>query len=332
MQPETSKHIPSVTMLRGIASLAVCIMHFIGTVPSKTLNEIGIYGGYGVPIFFVISGFIIPYALYHSGYTIPNYFKFLLKRGIRLEIPYLLTILLIIVISYLAQLSPDQTIPVVEVFDRNTLYHLFYLVGFMDGQWLSPVFWTLAIEFQFYLFIGLLFPLLIHKNTGVKGVICLLLCAMPFFSTDVRYFSSYMFTFLPGILLFFFMTKQINLNLFILAGIVLLAVIYLKTGTQGLVSPLIAAGFILFVKKPIKPLMFLGTISYSIYLLHTPIGTDGIINFMQNYILSDNGRILLMLFSLPLVIYVAWVFYRIVEKPAQHLAGKIKYKNQRIIK
>lgn len=329
MQPLTSTNIPSVTMLRGIASLAVCIMHLIGTVPSKTLNEIGTYGGYGVPIFFVISGFIIPYALYHSGYTITNYFKFILKRIIRLEIPYLLTILLIILISYLAQITPGHSIPIIELFDRNTFYHVFYLVGFMDGTWLSPVFWTLAIEFQFYLFIGLLFPLLMNKNTVIQVLTFLLLCLMPFFSNDVRYFSSYMFTFLPGILLFYFMTRQINVNLFIFSGIVLLTIIYLKMGMQGLVSPVIVIAFILFVNKPIQPLVFLGTISYSLYLLHTPIGTDGIINFMQNYIHSDSGRIALLFFALPLVIIVAWIFYKIVEQPSQTVARKIQYKNQR---
>lgn len=325
MQSETSKHIPSVTMLRGIASLAVCMMHFFGTVPSKTLNEIGIYGGYGVPIFFVISGFIIPYTLYHSAYKINNYFKFLLKRVIRLEIPYLLTILLIILISFLAQLSSDHSLPTVKLFDKNTFYHVFYVVGIMDGKWLSPVFWTLAIEFQFYLFIGLVFPLLTNKNTLVVLTTLLLLCIMPFFSNDVRYFSSYMFTFLPGILLFFFMTRKIDLNVFIVSGILLLALIYVKTGMQGLVSPVIVVSFILFVKKPIKPLIFLGTISYSLYLLHTPIGTDGIIHFMQNHIHSDSGRIWLMLFSFIIVLTIARGFYRVVERPAKKMAEKIKY-------
>lgn len=325
MQSETSKYIPSVTMLRGIACLAVCMMHFFGTVPSKTLNEIGIYGGYGVPIFFVISGFIIPYTLYHSAYKINNYFKFLLKRVIRLEIPYLLTILLIILISALAQLSAEPSVSTVKLFDKNTFYHVFYLVGIMDGKWLSPVFWTLAIEFQFYLFIGLLFPLLTNKNRIITLLTFLLLSVMPFFSNDVRYFSSYMFTFLPGILLFFFMTRQIDLNVFIVAGILLLMLIYIKTGMQGLVSPVIAVGFILFVKKPIKPLIFLGTISYSLYLLHTPIGTDGIIHFMQNYIQGDSGRIWLMLFSFPVVVFLSWLFYRAIEKKSQSIAGEIKY-------
>ncbi len=325
MRSETSKYIPSVTMLRGIACMAVCIMHFFGTVPSKTLNEIGIYGGYGVPVFFVISGFIIPYALYHSGYKINNYFKFLLKRVIRLEIPYLLTILLIILISGLSQLSSEHSVTGVTLFDKNTFYNVFYLAGIMDGKWLSPVFWTLAIEFQFYLFIGLVFPLLIHKNKIITLLIFLLLSVMPFFSNDVRYFSSYMFTFLPGILLFFFMTHRIDRNVFIVAGISLLALIYVKTGAQGLISPIIAVSFILLVKKPIKPLIFLGTISYSLYLLHTPIGTDGIIHFMQNYIQSDSGRIWLMLFSFPLVVAIAWLFYRGIEKKSQSIAEKIKY-------
>lgn len=325
MQPEKSTNIPSVTMLRGIAALGVCIMHFFGSVPSTTINEIGKYGGYGVPIFFVISGFIIPYALYHSGYTIHNYFKFILKRVVRLEIPYLLTIVVIISISYFAQLSPYHATEAVDLFDRNTFFHLFYLVGFMDGTWLNPVFWTLAIEFQFYLFIGLLFPLLISKNAMVKYSILILLCLIPFLVDDNRFFASYFLTFLPGLLLFLFMCDQIHLNAFIFSGIIVLALCYVKVGMPGVVAPIIATGFILFVKKPIKPLIFLGTISYSLYLLHTPIGTDGIINFMENFITSDTGRIGWMFISLPLVIFVAWIFYRAVEKPAQNIARNIKY-------
>ena len=39
-----------------------------------------------------------------------------------------------------------------------------YTVDYLHTDWFNPVFWTLAIEFQFYLIIGLVFPLLFAKN------------------------------------------------------------------------------------------------------------------------------------------------------------------------
>ena len=326
MQYTLGKNLPSVTMLRGIACLAVCIAHLTGTVNSKIIQEIGHYGTSGVAIFFVISGFIIPYALYYSSYQISNYPDFLLKRIIRLDPPYLLSILGIFLLSCIAQFSPYHTAGIIEIFNINTLYHLFYLVEIFDGKWFNVVFWTLAIEFQFYLVIGLLFPLFNNKKRITQLLVFISLCVIPFILPQEKFVSNYMLMFLPGLLLFCFKTGQINLKVFFLTGIITLTLNYFKAGLPGIICPLIAVGFILFVNKPIKPFVFLGTISYSLYLIHTPFGTDGLINFLQNYILSDNGRIWLMIFSFPAVIFAAWVFYLIVEKPSINLNKKISYR------
>src|SRR5690606_28624124 len=42
--------------------------------------------------------------------------------------------------------------------------HLGYLNNFIGKDWLNPVFWTLAIEFQYYLLIALFFPLISSKK------------------------------------------------------------------------------------------------------------------------------------------------------------------------
>jgi peptidoglycan/LPS O-acetylase OafA/YrhL len=320
-----NEQIPSVVMLRGIASLGVCLMHFIGTLHSRDLDEAAKYGAWGVPVFFVISGFIIPYALDRSSYKINNYPQFLLKRIIRLDPPYLLTILGIFLLSFIAQLSPYHTSQPLNIFSANTLYHLFYLVDILGGKWLSPVFWTLAIEFQFYLLIGLLFPLLISRNrsAGLSVILCLSL--IPFLFSDTRFVSDYLLFFCTGILLFYFVAHRIRLAQFIFYGLVLLTLSFIKSGMPGLLCPLITILFILFVRTAWPPLIFLGTISYSLYLIHTPVGTDGMINFFQNFIPGEVGRVVLMIISLPVVIFIAWVFHLFIERPSQGLAKKIKY-------
>ena len=327
MQIEVKKDLPSVTMLRGIASLGVCIAHFTGTVNSKLIQQVGHYGTWGVSIFFVISGFIIPYSLFYSSYKFKNYPSFILKRIIRIDPPYVLSILAIFLVSCAAQLSPYHTSDIINLFNKNTLYHLFYLVDLLNGKWFNGAFWTLAIEFQFYIFIGLLFPLINTKGALIQFLFFSLLCVIPFLIDDYRFVSNYLLMFLTGIVLFCYMTNQINVYVFIFSAIIMLVLNYLKSGIEGVLCPVISIAFILFIKKPIKPILFLGTISYSLYLINTPIGTDGFINFLQNFIVSDNGRIGLMFLALPIIIFAAWVFYRVIEKPSLKLSKKIVFRN-----
>ena len=214
---------------------------------------------------------------------------------------------------------------VIEVFTKNNLYHLFYLVEIFNGKWLIVVFWTLAIEFQFYLLIGLLFPLFTLNNSFIRSFTFISLCAIPFVFNDDRFVTNYLLAFLPGMLLFCYLTKKIDLPTFVITLGITLVLNYLKSGLEGVACPLLATGFILFVKQPIKPLVFLGTISYSLYLIHTPIGSDGIINFMQHFIHSQTGRIWLMFLTIPVVIFFSWIFYRVIEKPSKDLTKKIRY-------
>src|SRR5690606_11849829 len=43
--------------------------------------------------------------------------------------------------------------------------HLGYFINILPNEnWINPVYWSLGIEFQYYLLIGLIFPLFIRKN------------------------------------------------------------------------------------------------------------------------------------------------------------------------
>ncbi|QEK50322.1 acyltransferase [Pedobacter aquae] len=190
--------ITSVDMLRGIAALMVCIFHFTNgnknyLASGHWFRNFGSYGWAGVEIFFIISGFIIPYSLNQSKYTYQNWKDFLIKRISRIEPPYFITILLILALNYVSTLSPyfkGKDLPI-DYF--NLALHIGYLNSFFDHPWLNPVFWTLAIEFQFYLLMALIFPLLIHSSTYVRATIVFAyLLSMFFFSSKfIFYYSAY---------------------------------------------------------------------------------------------------------------------------------------------
>ncbi len=323
---QEKKHIPSITMLRGLACLAVCFFHFSGTVDSVALHKVASYGGYGVPIFFAISGFILPYSLSRAEYQVRNYFKFIIKRIIRLEPAYIVSIVLVFLLSAIAQFSKFNTSEPIEVINTRTFLHFFYLVDIFNDKWLNPVYWTLAIEFQFYLLIGLVFYFLKSKNIFVLLSVFLLLNLSSLFVYDDRFLPYYFLMFLPGIILFWYQSQKITLMMFLSFVVIVAAASFYKYGVSGAICTIIPILFIQFVTKPIKPLVFLGTISYSLYLIHTIIGTDGIINFMQNYITDANGRIWLMILSFPVVLFIAWLYYIVIERPSIVLSKKIKYK------
>ena len=80
------QRLPVLDMLRGSASFAVCWYHMTNgndSLPPSLLKSSGGYSWVGVEIFFVISGFVIPYSLSRSGYQITDCGRFLIKRIVR---------------------------------------------------------------------------------------------------------------------------------------------------------------------------------------------------------------------------------------------------------
>ena len=72
--------IPVLESLRAFAATSVCLYHFVCTTTDYVHNEsvLNLFslGEYGVHLFFVISGFIIPWSMYRAGYEIKHFFTF----------------------------------------------------------------------------------------------------------------------------------------------------------------------------------------------------------------------------------------------------------------
>lgn len=97
--PISPRHFGTLDILRGVAALAVALFHLSrqeGDAFSWVLN----HGHYGVEMFFVISGFVIPLSMQRSGYQLPRIGSFLTRRVMRLYPVFFVVLLISIANTY----------------------------------------------------------------------------------------------------------------------------------------------------------------------------------------------------------------------------------------
>ena len=312
-------------MIRGIACFAVCAIHFLGTISPNLAHDYVHIAMWGLYVFFIFSGFILPYSLYKSGYQLKKYHVFLWKRFIRIEPPYLISIGVIILLSYLAQFSPNHSSTPIEIWNKHLLYNITYLADIVGDSWMNVVFWSLAIELQFYVLIGVLYPLIIHSKRIVRYSFIFPLAILAYFFKNDAFVFHYFTFFLVGMVLFQFYIKLIKLNEFLVLSSGLIVLLSIQHHLGGLICPVFAIIGTLYLQKPWKPLVFLGTISYSLYLLHIPLGTDAFVQFFQNYVSSTEAKIALAVLGFFFSIACSWVFYKLIELPFKNRAKRVKY-------
>lgn len=317
-----------VETIRGIAALAVCLFHFSKGNMEFTGNSIWYLrfvsnGWLGVEAFFVLSGFIIPYSLVKGGYTIKRFFQFFAKRCLRIEPPYLLSVILVIVLGYISTLVPGFKGDVNQFNIWQTVSHIAYLPEHLGFNWLLPVYWSLEAEFHYYILIGLLLPLL-WKNQWS------LLIGFAAGLVSSFYIHLYVFSYMPlfvmGIAVAAYKTERINQML--LWMIVAVAVTVSLVRGQPYIMPLtglITALLICYVEFKTRITDFLGKISFSLYLLHVPIG-GRIINLGGRYANTSWKVWGVLLVALIVTLIASWIFYKLVEYPSQKLSKRIKYR------
>lgn len=318
----------SIDFLRGVAALLVAFFHFTHhhSIHGVLLNEqdwvykLGHYGQYGVHLFFVISGFVIPYSMVKHNYSIKKIGKFLLKRITRIEPPYLLSILWVILsgVGFAIYLGND----IVIEWKRIAL-HIGYLIPFSNEHWFNDVYWTLAIEFQYYLFIALTFSFFFHKNKIVQTLALATMAILPLLG-----YNSFLVAYTPifglGILGALIQLNRITRQSFFFWIVIYFIAITYFIGVFVAVLTLITLFIIVGMHIKTKSSVFLGAISYSIYLTHGELGGKLIYFLIPFCPTSSIQSYLLLIGAILFSIFGAWVFYRVVEAPAKRLASKIK--------
>ncbi len=328
-----SNKIEVLDSLRAFAALSVCLFHFVCTTTGYINEEWVIntfsVGQYGIHMFFVISGFVIPWSMYHANYKIKNFFSFFLKRLARLEPPYIFSIFLVIFVIYIRALYLGRSNYHAEISTTQVALHLGYLIPFFkDQHWLNLAYWSLAIEFQYYVFIALLFIPLMLSNLLVRCLIYASFIVASHFSPEMLLFY-WLPLFLLGMVLFLFKTKRIFWIEFCLTSIVLL---YYFSHRDPEGDPLSSAVYsaipLVFVafwqELKITGLHFLGKFSYSIYLIHPIIGAS-VINFLSHRFTGQIEKIVVILAGLTFTLISAWITYLLIERPSKNLSSSIKY-------
>src|SRR6185436_10205614 len=112
--------------------------------------------------------------------------------------------------------------------------------GYFGYPWLNPVYWTLAVESQYYLLIGLLFPLLASHRTWLRVITFATLGSMSFFYTSKPYIGNFVFLFLMGILTWHLRVGLVNKWVYVVVLIALIFCSYLKTHAPSTIAGMIA--------------------------------------------------------------------------------------------
>lgn len=338
------KYNPALDSLRALSVILVIFFHF---------DLFNLTGGFiGVDIFFVISGYLITYIICHSldkkKFTICDFY---IRRARR--------ILPALYITILFSLSIGFFIFGIEHFDRLKTSSLYSILGISNFFFASeysyfdfnkifkPLLhtWSLSVEIQFYLlwpfFIWFFYSFLKEK---IKYLIILLFFLIFIISLVYSqrseaffYFTPFRFyEFLIGSILVFYkfdFKNKLNDLIFIFGIITILFSSFLFTENTNFPAgnalvPCFGACLIIISSNKLilfknlyinKYSIFLGKISYSIYLFHWPI-----LIFLQ-YTIINNLNFFLKGFLIVFIFFISYLSYSYIETPFRKKKDKKNY-------
>ncbi len=321
--PATNERIDVINALRAFAAIFVAWGHFAGG-QGKYLGWSGRYGYLGVDIFFVISGFVIPWSLYRGQYALRNYPRFLLKRNVRLYPPYLASIAVTLLVANFV-MAPLFHVPRLAVTGRDLLLHFAYLNDLARVAWINVVYWTLAIEFQWYVLAGLMFPLLASRSRMARFAGTAALVASYFLIRHDRLVFHHLPVFLIGVFVFQYRAKLIGLRETL--GLMAVMVLAMSGPIGWIVAGVsVATGLLIALSQfSSRRLNRCGEVSYSLYLLHLPIGVT-VIGYLSSRLPYSSHYIgVLDLAGLAASGLAAWAMYQVIEKPSQEMSSAIRF-------
>ena len=336
--------------IRGLAALWVVLFHasegghldhLKAALPAFASRALFDWGHLGVAVFFVLSGFVMMHSVRKYPFTPGFGGRFMLRRLLRLTPPYYASIVFVVAyVSGKALLQGQHLpLPAPAVVAANAAY----LQDILSIEALSVVYWTLCIEIQFYIAFTVLM-LSAHwlaARPGTRGAATLLpmvsaLVGLPWafgWLTVPLYtggFLSLWYCFMLGALVSA-QGHDRGLRAFFWVYVALVAVSGGVTGSGVTGAALLATGLIYFGGRfdalarvlNLRPLQFLGLVSYSLYLTHNQ--TTGATAFvLKRFAGSGAGAELgLLAVIVAASLVVAWIGYRLVEKPSMALSRKV---------
>jgi len=279
--------LPELDAMRGLLAVYVMLVHYTyrydelfgHTMPVPLLE-----GSFlRVQALFAISGFIISMTLARTGSAT----DFAFKRVCRLYPAYWIAVVLTFAVTALAQL-PGRTVSLSDALINLSMLQEFLGVPHVDGAY-----WTLTIELLFYFWIGLLF------FSGAQRFLLPILAAwfalalLLKLAEDVMHVAlapyvakAMICPWIPFFGLGMLAQRAVEMRRWDRSGVLMMAAAVITAAVSwghasALMALAIAVTFMLLLADGLaclrqKPLIFLGAISYPLYLLHQNIGYVGI--------------------------------------------------------
>lgn len=339
--------ITQITFTRFVAAMAIVISHFNKDVflyKIPYLSEVFQRANVGVSYFFILSGFIMIVA-YHKKEKI-GYADYYRNRFARIYPLYVVGLLLL-------WFTREEKFVFTDI-----LLYLFGLQSWIPGKAMVLNFpgWSISVEFLFYLLFPFLYNYLYSKkNKSIWVITILIWITTQIFSnlymnsgfyrgphTESHDFITYfpllhINEFLIGNLagLFFiknYQQKDFDFSISLVFIAILLCLIfvplYFHNGLMGILFiPLIILisrnNGVLTKVFALKPLEYLGEISYAIYITHIPV-----LYILRKLIWKKYLFDIDIMFGIYMVFLLlcSALFYQIIESPAREFLRKIKLK------
>ena len=304
------------------------------------------HGDYGVNSFFVLSGFVIACSVRNRDWT-PRYLAlFAARRSLRLDPPYWLAIVGEIALTIVGlRIFPalHDSVPSLA----QIAAHLLYLQDILGYGQITPIFWTLCFEFQFYLTLVVVLVLwkfaekVFGHRTGravLSGAfVLLLLCSLAVHNGLLQAPRGIAIgrwhEFFVGAIAWWVASGTLPFIVLPAAWALVGGMARRPDAITG-VTIVVLVSTICFtsVVRPawdrhfrLRPLQSLGRISYSLYLFHGWVAwrTVALAQLVLGKSLSPGAGVLAITVAVGASIAVATVGSWVIERPALKLAHKV---------
>ena len=266
-------------ILRLILAVLVFFAHWNILTSQDISNQLFHLSGYAVHMFFIVSGFLI----FWSFDADQNKKHFYIKRFFRIFPLY--AFLIILQTLFFIGFSDGSTFEVIKYFIANIFFLNFLApsvgstLSSLEVNAINGSLWTLKNEVVFYLIVPLLF--MFYKKWG--GYILLILYSLSvvyMFAVDylgmeklLVQFPAQVRLFMVGILLYILFDKFNKNNIYLLAIVSLILLIFLKDNTyfNYILYPFCIGFMMIFLVYFVKNIKVNFDFSYSLYILHFPV-------------------------------------------------------------